>query len=113
MKADKLVIRFKLLLSKTSIPTSNNDQALINLFMSILNWGLLKRVLELNSSPNTIQGWYDATTKADENWCHMQAIISQPNSKKNFQSLVNYSPFPVYTTNLPTQDPHTMDIDVL
>jgi len=25
IKADKLVIRFKLLLSKTSIPTSNND----------------------------------------------------------------------------------------
>jgi len=37
MKADKLVIRFKLLLSKTSIPTSNNNQALINLFMPTLN----------------------------------------------------------------------------
>jgi len=102
MKTDELVIRFKLLLSKTSIPTSNNNQALINLFMPTLNRGLLKRVLELDSPPNTIQGWYDATTKADGNWHHMQAIISQPNSKKNFRSLANYFPSPVYTTNLPT-----------
>ena len=113
MKADKLVIRFKLLLSKTSIPTSNNNQALINLFMPTLNQGLLKRVLELNFPPNTIQGWCDATTKADGNWHRIQAIIGQPNSKKNFRSSANYSPSPVYTTDLPTQDPNAMDIDVL
>jgi len=37
IKADELIIRFKLLLSKTSILTSNNDKALINLFMPTLN----------------------------------------------------------------------------
>ena len=67
MKANELIIRFKLLLSKTSIPTSNNDQALINLFIPTLNQGLLKRVLELDFPPNAIQGWYDTTTKADRN----------------------------------------------
>jgi len=91
MKANELIIRFKLLLSKTSIPTSNNDQALINLFIPTLNQGLLKRVLELDFPPNAIQGWYDTTTKADRNWHHMQAIINQPNSKKNLWSLANYS----------------------
>ena len=32
---------------------------------------------------------------------------------RNFQSSANYFPSPVYTTDLPTQDPHTMNIDVL
>ena len=54
MKANELIIRFKLFLFKTSISTSNNDQALINLFMPTLNRGLLKRVLKLNSLSNII-----------------------------------------------------------
>ena len=32
---------------------------------------------------------------------------------RNFQSSANHFPSPVYTTDLPTQDPHTMNIDVL
>ena len=73
---EKIVTEFRLLVGQAGLgDTSDSDNLhLIRMFRETLNPTLARRILNSETVPTTIKGWYDKAIQLDSNWRMAQAI---------------------------------------
>ena len=102
--ADEFIEEFKIYQGNSGV---KEDRPLIEWFMAALPNSLRDKILQMETPPTTIQGWYTTASKFDNNWRKWKTISSRlkgesDTKKKGIKFPPRYTP-PVYN------DPNAMD----
>jgi hypothetical protein len=107
--AEDHVAQFKMLVTKANLKESS---MLIDAFRETLKIPLQRQILNLETAPADLKGWYDAAIKLDNKYRRIQRIIGRSNDQKNDKGKKTEEPKRRW--NFQTKkDPNAMDIDVL
>lgn len=102
--ANEFIEEFKLYAGHSRV---TQDRPLIEWFMAALPDSLRDKILQMETPPTTITGWYTTASKFDNNWRRWKSVTNRlkgdtDTKKKGFKFPPKYSPS-IY------KDPNTMD----
>ncbi|EPQ49790.1 hypothetical protein GLOTRDRAFT_134605 [Gloeophyllum trabeum ATCC 11539] len=102
--ADEYIAEFRMLTARCGI---TEDVSLIEYFQEGLQNKLVEKVYGMEHMPKTIDEWYEATSRFDNQYRRARAVINRYKGVGQTRNLVT----PRYTP--PTKDPNAMDVDRL
>lgn len=107
--ADEYIEEFKVWKEESGV---KEDRPLIEWFMQGLPTTLRDKVMNSEKPPTTIKGWYDVTSKYDNNWQRARAFTNrlkrEPETKKKGIKFPHTQP-----RYVAPKDPNAMDVDRL
>jgi len=113
--AEDISVDWSLLVSRAGIGNAG-DTTLINLYQKILNRPLLKKILDSDNVPMTIQGWKDKAVQLDNNYRRKMAILGKTRENRG-QTTNNTGRWFFRPNNQQIQnwmkDLNAMDVDAL
>src|ERR1700679_2551380 len=108
--AEDHVAQFKMLVTKAKLTESN---MLIDAFRETLKIPLQRQILNLETTPADLKGWYEAAIKLDNKYRRIQRIIGRNNEQKPIDKGKKTEEPKRRWTFQAKKDPNAMDVDVL